>query len=249
MERTSFGWMRKALVLLSIVLAAPAAAAVGKPPRLLETCLTKAERSRAVAFRASDGVALKGVLLGHGTTGVALAHEYHGDLCRWLPFARVLARKGYLVLAFDARNSGSSAIVNTNAAAAVDRDLRGAVKLLRARGAKRLVLGGASMGGTAALVVGATLRPAPVAVLSLSAPTDFGPMDARPAVRKLTAPTFFLAGKDDTQFAADAQTLYDVSVSTRKRLEIRDTGSHGTDLLRGPDGPATQALVLGFLSG
>jgi pimeloyl-ACP methyl ester carboxylesterase len=241
--------VRALLLVMVLALAAPAAAVGRKPPALLETCLSKGERAKTVAFRASDGVALKGVVLGRGTTGVALVHEFRGDLCNWLPFARVLAKKGYLVLDFDARNFGSSARVNSAAAFAVDRDVRGAVRVLRAHGAKRIVLGGASMGGTAVLVAGATLRPAPAAVVSLSGPTDLSSMNALTAVRKLHAPTLFLAGKYDTQFAADARTMYAASAAGHKRLVIRATGAHGTDLLRGGDGPATQALVLSFLRG
>ena len=241
--------MRALAFIAALALAAPAAAVEHKPPALLETCLSKSERAKAVAFRASDGVALKGVLLGRGTTGVALVHEFRRDLCSWLPFARVLARKGYLVLDFDARNFGSSAHVNSAAAFAVDRDVRGAVELLRSRGANRMVLGGASMGGTAVLVAGAALRPGPAAVVSLSGPTDFSSIDALSAVRRLRAPTLFLAGRYDTQFAADARRMYVASAAARKRLAIRSTGAHGTDLLRGPDGAATQALLLSFLSG
>jgi pimeloyl-ACP methyl ester carboxylesterase len=239
--------VRLLLLLAVLALAAPAAAVSDKPPALLETCLSRSERGRAVAFQASDGVALKGVLLGRGKTGVALVHEFRRDLCSWLPFARALAQSGYLVLAFDARNFGSSARVNSAAAFAVDRDVRGAATLLRARGAKRIVLGGASMGGTAVLVAGAALRPTPAAVVSLSGPTDLSSMDALAAVRKLHAPTLFLAGRYDTQFAADARRMYAASASMQKRLAIRTTGAHGTDLLRGGDGTATWALLLSFL--
>jgi pimeloyl-ACP methyl ester carboxylesterase len=239
--------VRVLAILALLALAVPAAAASRKPPALVETCLTKGERAKAVAFRASDGVALKGVLLGHGKTGIALVHEFRQDLCSWLPFARVLAQDGYLVLAFDARNFGSSARVNSAAAFASDRDVRGAATLLRARGARRVVLGGASAGGTAVLVAGAALRPAPVAVVSLSGPTDWSSMDALDSVRKLRAPTMFLAGRYDTQYATDARKMYAVSAAMRKRLVIRTTGAHGTDLLRGSDGAATQALLLAFL--
>jgi pimeloyl-ACP methyl ester carboxylesterase len=103
------------------------------------------------------------------------------------------------------------------------------------------------MGGTAVLVAGAALRPEPAAVVSLSGPTDLSSMDALGAVRKLRAPTLFLAGRDDTQFAADARAMHTASAATRKQLEIRETGAHGTDLLRGPDGAATQSLLLRFL--
>jgi pimeloyl-ACP methyl ester carboxylesterase len=237
------------VAVLLVVVCSSAAAAVRRPPALVESCLTKSERARAVAFRASDGIRLKGVVLGRGTTGVVLVHELRRDLCSWLPFARVLAQRGYLVLDFDARNFGSSQRVNSAASFAVDRDVRAAVAVLRSRGANRIVLGGASMGGTAVLAAGAALRPQPAAVLSLSGPASFASMDALAAVRKLRAPTLFLAGKDDTQFAEDARAMFEASVSPRKRLELRDTGAHGTDLLRGAGGAEVRALALAFVAG
>lgn len=219
------------LLFVALALAAPSLAVDSKAPPLGETCITKTERSHAVAFRTSDGVTLKGALLGNGRTGIALGHEYRADLCSWMPFARVLVRAGYRVLNVDLRGWGSSGSGRGANAGRVDLDLAAAARLLRSRGAARIVLMGASMGGTGALVAGVTLRPAPVAVVSLSGPAEFSSMNARAAVKRLRAPTLFVAGKYDPGFVDDARALYAASASTAKRLDIEQTGEHGTSLI------------------
>jgi hypothetical protein len=59
----------------------------------------------AVAFRAGDGVGLRGRLFGRGTAAVVLAHTGNAvsNEADWYPLARRLAREGYLVLTYDRR--------------------------------------------------------------------------------------------------------------------------------------------------
>jgi pimeloyl-ACP methyl ester carboxylesterase len=227
-------------LLAALLVAAPAFALGTKPPVLSERCLTKTERSRAISFRASDRIALRGVVLGKGSTGVALGHEYHADLCNWLPFARALAARGYLVLAFDFRNSGSSQYAPE---LRVDRDMVAAARALRARGAKRVELAGASMGGTGALAAGAVAHAARVA--SLSGPADFGGADALVGIRKLRVPVLLLVGSGDTEFVPEAKRLYAAAPHATTRLSIQDDTAHGTALLARP---AARALLLKFLT-
>jgi dienelactone hydrolase len=227
-------------LLAALLLATPAFALVEKPPKLSETCLTKSERSRAISFRSSDGVILRGVVLGHGTTGIALGHEYHADLCNWLPFARTLAGRGRLVLAFDFRNHGSSAFAPE---LRVDRDMVAAAAVLRARGARRVELAGASMGGTAALAAGAAAHAA--AVASLSGPSSFGPADAVAGVRKLHVPVLLVVGSGDDGFADEARTIYAAAHPSTTRLSIQDSQAHGTKLLSFGH---VRTLLLGFLT-
>jgi pimeloyl-ACP methyl ester carboxylesterase len=229
---------RLAVFAVALLLATPALAAAPKP--LSETCVTKSERTRAITFRASDGIALRGVVLGRGTTGVALGHEYHGDLCNWLPFARTLAVRGYLVLAFDFRNSGSSQYAPQ---LLVDRDMVAAARMLRARGAKRIELAGASMGGTAALAAGAAAHAS--AVASLSGPSSFGGVDALAGIRKLHIPVLLLVGRGDTEFVPDAKRLYAAAPRATTRLSIQDDAGHGTALLARA---AARGLLLKFLA-
>jgi hypothetical protein len=234
----------RARVGLAIILAGvvAAAASASTPPRV-DDCVPAKERASAVSFRASDGTRLVGVLLGRGRTGIALGHESGANLCTWLPFARVLAARGYRVLAFDHRGHGESELY-PRAFFRLDRDLLAAVGRLRSRGSTRFVLMGASMGGTAALVaspqVGRSLR----AVVDLSGPRSYGTLDALPAVKRLTAPGLFAVGSLDSAFVDSTRELAAASSNPASRLEIRPTRDHGTALLRSS---SFRTLVLAFV--
>jgi dienelactone hydrolase len=231
---------------LMLVLCSGAHAVASKPPVLAERCVPKPERMRAVAFRTADAVSIRGVLLGRGPDAVVLGHQSGGSLCDWLPFARILARNGYRALALDFRGYPSSGKGRGLAASAYDRDFVAAARFLRERGARRLVLMGASMGGTAALVTGSRLKDV-AAVASFSGAAEYGGLDARRAVTRLSAPTLLLAGEYDSYFPDDARALYDASIAPKKQLAIRNSRAHGSRLLEGADGRATRDLVLAFL--
>ena len=164
-----------ALVGVGLWPAADRARAAPRPLRLDETCVTRAEKRRVVRFRTVDRVRLIGVELGRGPNVVVLAHQggggAPGNLCAWVPYARSLARAGYRVLVFDHRGFGSSGRpAKVSRYLQVDLDVRAAVAVMRARGAKRIVLGGASLGGTAAIAAAAKIAPAVQGVFSIGSP-------------------------------------------------------------------------------
>src|SRR5947207_2945709 len=197
------------------------------PLHLREHCVRKSDHARVVRFRAADRARLIGVMLGKGPVGVAVGHELRADLCNWLPFARLLARRGYRVLAFDFRNAGSSAPVSGAHAGWLDLDLAGAAAALRSAGANKVLLGGASLGAAAALVAAGRGEGAPAAVFSLSAPAVWTDrLDAESAVQRLTVPVLFLAAENDVDFAGDAQLLYERAQETDKQLLIVPGGMH-----------------------
>jgi pimeloyl-ACP methyl ester carboxylesterase len=224
--------MRIALALIVVAIGlVPAASA--RPPRLVETCLTKAERTHVLRYRASDGVRLVGLELGRGRRGVVLVHGYGGNFCEWVGPARRLSRAGYRILAFDVRNHGSSAPVAQEARYRIDRDVASSVSLLRRRGARTIVLMGSSMGASAVIAGAAISSPAVDGVISLSSPATFVLLDVEASARRVTAPTIFAAGELDGDFAADARRLYDASPAADKRLTIvRQSGAHGSGLLQ-----------------
>jgi pimeloyl-ACP methyl ester carboxylesterase len=224
-----------------------ASSAAAKAPRIVERCLVKGERARAVEFRAADGVRLRGVLLGTGQTGIVLGHQSRGSLCEWLPFARQLAWRGYRALSIDFRGNRSSGSARGLGVSAYDRDYTAASAFLARRGAKKVVFVGASMGGTAALVAAAALEPNAPPVIAFSAPTQYSGLNAADAVKKLDSPTLFLAGESDSFFADEARALYEASKAPRRQLAIRPSSAHGARLLTGRDGVATRDLVLAFL--
>jgi pimeloyl-ACP methyl ester carboxylesterase len=219
-----------------------------RPLVLREICVRKAERRHVVRFRAIDGVRLIGVVLGHGPRGVILAHQGGAppNLCGWLPYARALAAAGYRVLVFDHRGFGSSGSTSRSSRAnRVDFDVLGAIRILRARGVQSVVLGGASLGGAAALGATAQAAPAVDGVISFSSPHIYANVDAMAAVRAFRTPALFLADEHDGEFADEARMLYDACASLEKRLVITSGAEHGFRLLRNPD---TRALVDAFIA-
>jgi pimeloyl-ACP methyl ester carboxylesterase len=215
----------------ALALASTVAAAT--PPRF-DQCGTKAERAHAIVFRASDGTRLVGLLLGKGTRGVVLAHQFRSNLCEWLPTARVLVKSGYRVLAFNFRDYG--------AGGAIDLDVAAAGRALTSRGVQKLYVAGGSMGGTAALVAAPKLAPRLAGVISLSGPAHFQALDAAAAVAQLTVPVLFIASADDSPFADDARALFAAAPGPDKQLEVVPGSAHGASILRGRN-----ALLLGFL--
>jgi pimeloyl-ACP methyl ester carboxylesterase len=236
-----------AVALFLVLVATSAAAHPAAKPKPLPLrdgyCLTKAERTKAVRFRAADGVRLLGVQLGTGATGVVLGHENRANLCSWMPFARTLARNGIRVLAFDHRGFGSSA----RGPARYQSDVRGAIAELRRRGARRVVAGGASMGGTAAIVGGVASRAD--AVFGLSPPAGFAGLDAVAAIRTYDRPLLVAAGALEPDFPDEARQIYDASPAAEKTIELPQTGYHGTDILLGREGAALRAKLIAFVRG
>jgi dienelactone hydrolase len=224
--------------LAALALSASAAAGVedgaAPPPlKMTDRCVTKSDRSRVVRFLASDRTRLIGLQLGSGPRGVVLSHGYRQSVCEWLPQARRLARAGYRVLVFDHRNFGSSSYARKRFWR-IDYDIVGAVRTIRARGAKTVVLAGSSMGARAVLVGGAAVQESINGVVSLSAPTHISTVNAEAAVRQLNAPTLLVAAEEDDPFDDDARTLFAASVARDKRLEMVGGFGHGSGLLVDP---------------
>jgi pimeloyl-ACP methyl ester carboxylesterase len=190
------------------------------------------EDAEAITLTTQDGTELTAALVGDGEVGVVLGHQFRSDFCSWVPFAKQLAERHMRALAI---NFGSTSL---------DADMVAGSRELRRRGAKRIILVGASMGGTAALIAAAKTDVAGVA--ALSAPREFGGLDALPSVRRLKTRALFLAGRQDVRFARDARRLYQAMNSHNKALVVTTGFEHGTDLLQDPE---AERALLDFLLG
>jgi pimeloyl-ACP methyl ester carboxylesterase len=159
-----------------------------------------------------------------------------------MAFARELAGLGYRAISIDFRGNGVSASGRSNR---LDLDVAAAVAHLRAEGATRVKLVGASMGGTAALVAGSWLRPAVDGIVSLSGPDYFRGLNAVRAVQRSRVPVRFLVSRDDRPFASDATTLMRRAATGDKAIARYTAAGHGSSIL---SVPAAHALVLAFLA-
>jgi len=102
-------------------------------------------------LRTSDRVRLYAVEAGSGSTGVVLAHESPGGLCGWIPALPTFTAHGIRALAFDFRGFPPSASPPNRTSGHFAPDLQAAVDALRADGARKVFVVGASFGGAAAL--------------------------------------------------------------------------------------------------
>src|SRR3954465_11694139 len=134
-------------------------------------------RSHAIRFATRDGLSLSGAVVGSGRVGAVLIHEYPLDFCGWWPYARYLSRRGVHALVFDLRCFGSSPCPGGRGHSVTD--VAAARAELRRRGARRIALVGASMGGAIAVVAAAQLHPAAVVDLSGERNTAGPPPRAR----------------------------------------------------------------------
>jgi pimeloyl-ACP methyl ester carboxylesterase len=200
-----------------------------------------------VMFTTDDGIALSGNLYGSGHWGVVLSHMYPADQTSWTAVAEELAQEGYLVLTYDFRGYGDSA--GTKDIGHVDRDVRAATDFIRVAGATDMVLVGASMGGTASLMVAPSLQVMSslrlAGVATLSAPVDFQGLSATDAVPQLVVPLLFIAAEGDSGAGA-ARQLEELS-GGKGVLEILPGNDHGTQLFSGAQADTTWQLLLGFL--
>ncbi|HEX5156995.1 MAG TPA: alpha/beta fold hydrolase [Ktedonobacterales bacterium] len=193
---------------------------------------------RTVTFMTPDGLRLGGTLYGSGTVGVALSHQIDGTQNQWRGFARQLAAHGYMALAFDFRGRNTSA--GPRDISKEDVDLRAAIGFLRAQGAKRIALMGASLGGAVTLRVATTESVA--AVATLSAVPSISTQEVTDAtILAIKAPKLFINSELDYA-ASSTQHMYDIA-SPPKQIYIYPGNAHGVGIFSeyGPD--LTQRLL------
>jgi uncharacterized protein len=222
-----------------------AAAILAVAALLLAACGDGGAPGRLIRFRTEDGLTLAGELRGSGPTGVVLAHMFPTDRTSWSDLATQLEDRGYRSVAIDFRGYGDSG--GQRDIPEIWRDVLAAIDALRDRGARKIVLVGASMGGTASLI--AASRTEVQGVVTLSAPSTFMGLSAPPEVlAAVDEPKLFIAAEGDGAAAATAQGFYETA-SGAKRLEIVTGDDHGTELLEGRHGEAVRQMILEFLTG
>ena len=153
--------------------------------------------TETVRFRTEDSEDLWGSIFGDGEIAVILSHMRGRNQTSWFPFARLASTSGYKVMTFDFRGYGKSTGTRDTR---MDRDLEAAVAYVRAKGAKQVILIGASMGGTAAIEIAAEIDVQGVA--ALSPPTSFGRINALGAVSSMLIPLLLIVAENDPPFTS-----------------------------------------------
>jgi pimeloyl-ACP methyl ester carboxylesterase len=234
-------------------------------------------RVRQVRFSTADGIELVGRLSGTGDVAVILAHGFsHGSAQDdWLPFVPALVGRGYTVLTFNFRGfCGGECSEGPGQLGKNWVDAMAAVEFMETRGAEKIFLIGASMGGLAVLRAARMPEVDVAGVVSLSTPQfpsryytgEPQANDVTPArLRQIDEPKLFVAGTKDVQlpgtaplrpgvesvrFAADARRMF-AAAEEPKELVLVDSSSHSSALVTYALANIvrqTRAAVFGFLS-
>ncbi len=175
---------------------------------------------------------------------VILSHMRPNDQTAWYPFAQELADAGYAALTFDFRGYGASPESKDDSK--LDDDLSAALRYMRERGQgkEQIFLIGASMGGTASLIVAE--RESIGGVISISAPAEFQGLNAREAVAGIDAPLLLIASEDDTAARISLVELEDAADGGAES-ELYMGDEHGTNIFTGPNAAAVRARIFQFL--
>lgn len=182
-----------------------------------------APRAELVEFTTEDGVDLTGLTFGSGDTAVVLAHMRDSGKEAWTDVAVALANNGFKAFAFDFRGyGGTDGERDTN----LEADLTAAITAIRAEGAAKVFVVGASMGGTAALAAAAQHKLD--GVVAVSAPLEFAGIDGLAAAAMIEEPSLFIASAEDQPYADETSALADVAGG---RFVEYDGAAHGTDIV------------------
>jgi pimeloyl-ACP methyl ester carboxylesterase len=181
---------------------------------------------------------------GGGRTAVVLLHQTDGNgLCGWLEFATTLAADpGLSVIAVDLCRYGEARCPAAENGTFEDADQTGpvalAVRHARERlGARRVVVMGASMGGSVALMAAATL-PGVDSAVDLSGPVDWAGIETIREGRELRVPVLVaMAEEEGVEQVEGARRIVGNAPAGSEFLPAE--GGHGYELLNEVDGSLT----------
>lgn len=194
-----------------------------------------------VTLRATDSVRLAAAVLGSGRRGVVLLHQTDNGICGWFPYAGYLASRGYHVLLFDRRCAGNSTCPSDEAAYHHAADVDSAVADLRRRGAAKVVIVGASLGGAVAIGSCAVVHASGCVALS---PAIFdlklgGRLTATNAIHRVRVPLLVAVAPDDPDSNLDEvdTLLRRARPGVVQLVQLPLGAGHGWDTVNDPTDP------------
>jgi pimeloyl-ACP methyl ester carboxylesterase len=183
-----------------------------------------------IVLAASDGTKLAGAEWGSGARGVVLLPQCGGNLCGYWNYATELVAAGFHALAIDFRPSGRS---ERRPVADLTIDAVAAVEWLKAAGATKVVLLGASLGAATAMVTAGRKPDLVSAVVTLSLPSigvtggnGPDPTTADEAAPLIHVPLLMCWSASDRD-AVNPQRFINASPASDMRLVTREGSTHG----------------------
>jgi pimeloyl-ACP methyl ester carboxylesterase len=205
--------------------------------------------SMHVRFSALDGVRLDGTLLAGGPVAVVLVHmgNSNDSQADWFGLAKRLNDAGYTVLAYNRRGVclGGAAGCSGRPDDYVTswNDVVGAARLLERRGARGVVIVGASIGAMSSLYAVASGKVKPIGLVEIAGVNNAsGYSFVRADFARVRCPTLFVSAENDPYGGAEAAQQWFRWANAPKRIELLPGREHGTDMLL-PEQPTARRLT------
>lgn len=211
-------------------------------------CAVELRAQQRVELPTEDGGLIHADLYGQGERGVVLAHGGRFNKESWEKQARVLAAKGFCVLAIDFRGYGLSRGPGQEDlyTAPLHLDVLAAVRYLRKAGAKTVSVVGGSLGGGAAGDAVIAAKPGEIDRIVLLGASANGPAE------KLKGRKLFILARDDLG-PGDVPRLpkiraYYEKAPEPKELVILEGSAHAQFLFETDQGERLMQEIVRFLT-
>ena len=199
-----------------------------------------------VTFTTPDEITIEGTLYGMGETAVIFS--VMGNCKRgWEEMADLVGQYNMMALTYQWRGCREDGTVDDNEIRRFVDDLRGAVKLMRDRGAKKIILAGASLGGVASAKLVAESEADGLIVIA--SPPEISQWGFTIEAKDLNTniPKLFITSEHDRTVAADkTRELYELAAAP-KEWQTYPGMAHGTDLFETESKAALQQQILDFV--
>jgi len=208
-----------------------------------EACLGVAQESSSMWVTTDDGTFDVG-LIGEGDVTAILVHQLNENSCGWFPFATNLAEEGVRVMLLSLCGYGETECTGGSLTGTGADAVLAAADWARQNGAERVVVAGASIGGTTAMI--AATHDADTGLLDgvadLSSPLVADGSDIRRGAPSITIPTFLAVGRGDSVVSvSEMHEVADALASTEVTLLDQGSG-HGWEMLNGPGDASDQTV-------
>ena len=201
--------------------------------------------SHTVKFDTSDGATITGELYGSGKTAVIFS--VMGDCTRgWRELAQLTAAQGFLALTYQWRGCRASGVDQALIRKFLE-DARAAIAFARGRGAEKIILAGASLGGCASAKLAGEAQASGLIVLASPPSIPQWGFEIQAADLNIGIPKLFITAENDDTVAADkTRALYDLAAEP-KDWQTYPGSAHGTELFKGENKTDLQGRILEFI--
>ncbi|HJS20158.1 MAG TPA: alpha/beta hydrolase [Anaerolineales bacterium] len=243
----TFKSYQKLIVLGLILASACSPSPTPEPATSTPLAASSTPGPQSISFTTPDNAAVGGRLYGSGSTAVIFS--VMGN-CRqgWEQMAERVSQSGVAALTFQWRGCKESGIVVEEELQLFVDDLRGAINFMRAQGAERIILAGASLGGVASAKLADESQADGLIILASPAEIPEWGFEIVAEDINIDVPKLFITAENDETVAVDrSRALYDLAADPKEWQTYPGT-AHGTELFDTDSAEEVEQRILDFIS-